>query len=194
MTDYTLFGAGIPAGTSSFTGTNSADISLQVLATASCFLKGYRWWVPSGGDTAGANRSFRAYSTADGTSGALLAGSTVAGAGTWGTLQWNETLLASPVALVSGTTYAAAVTAVNDSRAYEHMWWASGGGAAGITSGPITAFGDSLALGGFTQRYTTPSAGGFVTGTTDGELYCFDLIVSDTAGAPSSGLLMAAVI
>jgi hypothetical protein len=193
MTDYTLFGAGIPSGTSAFTSTSSCDISLQVQATGNCLLKGYRWWVPSGGDTAGANRTFRVYSTANGTSGTLISAGTVTGSGTWGTEAWNSTLLGTPVSLSAGTSYLLLASCVNDSRRYLHSYWASGGGSSGITSGPVTAPSKAAALGGQQQLFRSPSTGAFLSATSDGELFCFDLVAGSAAASPS-GLLMAGII
>ena len=192
MTDYTLFGSSIPSGTSSFTSASSCDVSLQVLANSACLLKGYRWWVPSGGDTSGANRTFRAYSTTSGTSGSLISAATVTGSGTWGTEVWSATLLGSPVSLAAGSTYELLASCVNDSRRYIHAWWASGAGDSGVTSGPVTAPSKASALGGQQQLFVSPSTGAFPGGTSDGEFFAFDLIVGDIA--TPSGLLMASGI
>ncbi len=193
MTDYTLFGSTIPAGTSAFTGASSCDVSLQVQATANCLLKGYRWWVPSGGDTAGSDKTFRLYQMLTGTTGTLISAGTVTGSGTWTAEQWNDTLLGSPVSLASGTSYLLLASCVNDSRRYIHSWWASGGGSSGITSGPVTAPSKAAALGGQQQLFNSPSTGSFPTNTSDGELFCFDLVVADIP-VSSSGLLMASII
>jgi Glycosyl hydrolases family 16/Domain of unknown function (DUF4082) len=188
---YTLYGGTLPAGAASAAQSSALDVGLQFTVSLSGYvLSGYWWYVDSGGDTNGAHYSFSLFTTANGTTGSLVSGSQVTGSGTW-TVGWNYTALASPVTLSTGTTYVAAGTMPATLLEYDNNYWSSGGGSAGVTSGPVSAPSAASALGGATQRFNSPSTGGFpATAPGVATWYGIDVAVTGPpvpVGNPSGG-------
>jgi hypothetical protein len=187
VTSFSIFGGTLPGGTS--TGGDAGaqvDLGIQFNITASgYFLAGYSFYVPSGGVTTGSSYSFRLYSTTNGTSGALITGSTVTGSGTWTAAAWHLTALSPLVSLTNGTTYVAAVTIPAGAVAYQSLanFWSSGGGAANIVSGPITAWAKANALNSAQQSFNEPSTGGMPVSEFNASFYGVDINVTT---APSS--------
>lgn len=188
MTSYSVFGQTLPAGTTQENDSSTWDLGLQFSITASGYqLGGYYFYLPSSGNTTGSNYSFRLYSTANGTSGTLISGSTVSGSGTWTAASWVYVPLGTPVALISGTTYVAVVTISTATSAYYQFvnnYWTSGAGSGGITSGPITAPSNSASLGTSQQAGTEPTNGGMPTGNVGASFFGLDVNVTPQFLAP----------
>src|ERR1035441_5904789 len=166
----------------------TTDLGLQFhVTTTTCTLTGYYWWLPATDDTTGTNYSFRLYSTTNGTTGTLISGTTVAGSGTWTAGAWNFTPL-TPVALTSGTIYVAVSSHTSGAKsAYgaTALYWNSGGGSAGLTSGPISVPGSGTALNSATSAYNEPEAGTFPA-TASTANYWLDIQGTDSGAAAAA--------
>jgi hypothetical protein len=155
----------LPSGAAATSDPQFDTNGIQFSITGSGYqLAGYYIYVPSAGTTTGSSYSFGLYSTTNGTTGTLITAASLTGSGTLTAGAWNYLALGSPVALTSGTTYVA-VFQVNPNVTYMYVhsfWTTGGGGASGITSGPVTAPNSASALGGFQQPYAQPSSSGLV--------------------------------
>lgn len=162
----------------------STDLGVQFKVNAPAQIDGYFYWLPAAAvTTTGTSYSFRLYSTTNGTTGTLIGSTTVTGSGTWTAGAWNYAPLGTPVVLTSGTTYTAVCTYSAGSNHYgaTASYWSSGGGASGITAGPITAPGTSTALNGASSLFNEPSTGGFPASSSGGTNYWVDVQVEDLA-------------
>jgi hypothetical protein len=177
-----IFGQVLPAGTVSGNDDVTWDFGIQFLIAAAGFqLSGYWWYLPATGNTDATRYTFRLYTTASGTSGTLVPGSTVTGSGTWVQAAWNFTPLPSPVPLSSGTTYVAAnsiSTAVQAAYQFLNNYWSTGPGAGGITSGPVIAPGSAAALAGHQQPFNEPGSGTFPASVFENTFYGIDVDVT----------------
>ena len=143
------------------TDASTTDLGVQFTVSQPVTLTGYFIWVPATGSTIA--QTFRLWTTTNGTSGTIVGSSTVA-SGTLTAGAWNFTALSPGVALSPGTTYVASVTytgAGNHYGATVSYWTTGGGGAAGITSGPLSAPKASSALGTAQGCFNEPSTAGF---------------------------------
>lgn len=164
------------------------------------WLEGYWWWVPSGGDTA--PQTFALWSVVSSTpTGVLIPSATVLS----GTLSdvpvggesgghWNLIPLATPIQVSISGTYVAA-TGWTPAVGFPDTQNQFGSGdpyAAGITSGPLTAFSDGTAGGTHNGLYPCPQGlfsaalGADVTlhmpdQGSDSASFGIDVQVSDTA-------------
>src|ERR1035441_4065487 len=167
----------------------TTDLGLQFhVTTTTCTLTGYYWWLPATDDTTGTNYSFRLYSTTNGTTGTLTSGTPRAGSGTWPAGAWTFPPL-TPVALTSGTIYVAVSSHTSGAKsAYgaTALYWNSGGGSAGLTSGPISVPGSGTALNSATSAYNEPEAGTFPA-TASTANYWLDIQVTDSGAAAAPG-------
>ena len=180
----------LPAGAASSSEAVGTDLGIQFSITASgCQLAGYYVYIPSGGDTAGADYTFALWSTANGTTGTLISGSSLTGSGTLTGGAWNYFPLGTPVALVSGTTYVTACHFLaNVTYEYLHSYWTTGGGgASGITSGPITAPNSATALGGAQEPFNSSTSSITFPATANymSSWYGIDINVTAAAARPA---------
>jgi hypothetical protein len=166
-------------------GTN--DLGMQFSVTQpGCTLTGYYIWIPVGGDTIGSSFKMQLFSTTNGTSGSLVANSTVTYSGTLTAGAWNFIALPTPPALSVGTVYTVVRTyspAVSNSYGATASYWTTGGaGAAGITNGPITAPQASAALNSAQGSFNEPSTGGYpATASANQSNFWVDVQVTQTA-------------
>lgn len=195
MPGNSIFAQVLPAGTSSSNDDATWDFGIQFTVAGGCQLSGYWWYLPGTGNTDATKYTFSLWSTANGTSGTLVPGSTITASGVWTQGAWNFVPLPSPVALASGTTYVAVnsiSTTVAAAYQFHSAFWSTGGGAAGITSGPITAPGSAAALGGHQQPFNEPGSGGFPAGVFNATFYGIDINVTVTASPGSIVPVLAA--
>lgn len=180
---YTLWGGGLPAGTSGFIGTGTFSGGLQFSVTSLSSLSGYWWYVPVGGDTVGSHYVGQLFTTTTGNSGTLVTGSQVTGTGTWIAGAWNFLPLSSPIILATSTNYVANVyeTASSDIQ-FLHHYWDTGGGISGMTSGPISAPGASTALSNLQQGFNNAISGAFPASNNQNSFYGLDIQVNVLAG------------
>ena len=129
-----------PATPVSYSGPFIAGVVLGV-TTGGCWLDGYWWWVSNSGQSTSPQK-FALWQTANGQTGKLVSGSTVT-SGTLTAGQWNYVPLTAPLPLAIGATYVAA-TGFSGSFPDTNSQFGSGDPyAAGITSGPLTAYSDA---------------------------------------------------
>ena len=132
---------GLGPGLTRYTGNFQAGLAFQV-TSSNCWLGGFWWWVPAGGDT-GAQK-FALWQVTSTDTGNLVPGSAAtSGALTAG--QWNYVALPSPVALTAAVAYVAA-TAWPAVAGFANSTGQFGSGqpyGAGITNGPVQAYSDS---------------------------------------------------
>ena len=131
-----------PATAVSYSGPFIAGVVVGV-TTGGCWLDGYWWWVCNSGQSTSPQK-FALWQTYNGQSGTLVSGSTVT-SGTLTAGQWNYVPLTSPLLLplAIGATYVAA-TGFSGGFPDTNSQFGSGGPyAAGIVSGPLTAYSDA---------------------------------------------------
>lgn len=182
-----------PASPVSYTGNYIAGIMFEV-TQGGMWLEGYWWWVCPSGQPAGATKCALWSVGVPNGGGTLVPGSVV----TSGPLTpgaWNYIPLAAPLQLAIGSPYTAAI-AVNGSFPQTTSQFGAGQPyAAGIASGPLTAYSDTSgslpapyghAQGGFTTAGTDPAASMPLSGNSSSNLWA-DIQVSDTAPAGYAG-------
>ncbi len=146
MTVYRLMDgvAGRPGpgpGLTSYQGNFLAGLAFQV-AENNCWIEGFWWWVPAGGDTG--PQKFALWQITNTDTGSLVPGGTViSGSLTDG--QWNYAPLPAPVALTPAIPYVAATGwAAVAGFPQTHSQFGSGQPySAGITNGPLVAYSDA---------------------------------------------------
>lgn len=169
------------------------------------WFEGYWWWVPPGGDTGPQKFALYPVVETSGSSpvpGSLITGSVVT-SGTLTAGAWNYVALASPVQLSIGATGASAGglfvattawTAVNGFPDTNSQFGTGDPYASGITSGPLTTFGQSTNTAGLLAGSTFGTAGSdpetvappLNTDSTFDNFW-LDVQVSDTAPSGYSG-------
>jgi hypothetical protein len=205
MSTYRLFpSTSGPSSPVSYGGPFSSGVGFEV-TTGGIWFEGYWWWVcPSGQPTAA--QTFALWQVYQGASASIIGAATV----TSGTLtpgQWNYVPLPNPVMLsiggganfahadAGGTAFYIACTAFTGGFPDSNGQYGSGGPyAAGITSGPLTAFSDpsgSMA-GPFAQAQGVFSTSGSVTSGppfegSSASNFWMDVQVSDTLPSGYSG-------
>ena len=139
------------------TGTTATAVGLRTdgllfTVTRACQLVSYGYFLPTGGDTAGADYTGNLWTTVGGADSALVAGSTVNGSGLWTEQQVNY-FPVTPVPLVPGNFYVAGVTGNQPTELqFVHNYWGAGQpGAGGFTAGPVTVPDATVAPSGFQQ-------------------------------------------
>jgi hypothetical protein len=205
MTTHRLFpSTNGPSSAVSYGGPFDAGVGFEV-TSGGIWFEGYWWWVcPSGAPTAA--QTFALWQVYQGGSASIISAATV----TSGTLtpgQWNYVPLLNPVMLsvgggadfahadVGGTAYYIACTAFTGGFPDTGGQYGSGGPyAAGITSGPLTAFSDTsgslgapfgTAQGMFSTSGSVTSGPPFVGSSSSN--FWMDVQVSDTAPSGYSG-------
>ena len=140
MTTYSLFGSGLPAGTAVYSGPFLCGIVFQV-TQAGMWFNGYRWRPVTGGDAG--PQKFALYALSSNTTGVLIPAATVT-SGPLTLNQVNSVNLAAPVPLAIGTVYMATTgwTAVNGFPNTNNVFGSGDPHSAGITNGPLMAYGD----------------------------------------------------
>lgn len=190
MTDYRLWPSTNSDGSTNGGFTHDLGVQFKVNEDGVTF-NGFYFWANSGTfDTDHTKYSFRLYSTANGTSGSLISGSTTNLATDLTQGAWNYQAVDTPIALTNGTTYVAVLHYSGTSNSYSSTtnYWSSGSGASGITAGPITAPGTSTALGGNQCAYNEPSSTPAFPTNSLGSNYWIDVSVSTSGGGGSSGI------
>ncbi len=129
-----------PSTPASYTGPFLAGVQFEV-TSGGTWLGGYWWWVCPEGQTSGPQKFalWQVYTTRVGT---LVASATV----TSGTLipgQWNYVPLAAPIPLSPGATYVAATGFSDGFPTTNNQFGAGQPYAAGIVTGPLSAYSDS---------------------------------------------------
>jgi hypothetical protein len=141
MTTYRLWpSTNGPAAATNFTGPFGPGIKFTV-TSGGLYLAGFWWWVCSTGGQSTSAQPFCLWQVYGSAAGILVPGTEV----TSGTLSagWNYVAYTTPVPLSAGATYQAQ-TAFSGPFPLTDSEFASGGAyAAGIVSGPLTAFSDS---------------------------------------------------
>ena len=205
MTTYRLFpSTSGPSSPVSYSGPFDAGVGFEVTSGGTWF-EGYWWWVcPSGQPTAA--QTFALWQVYQGGSASIISAATVASSGlTAG--QWNYVPLPNPVMLsvggganfahadAGGTAYYIACTAFTGGFPDTNSQYGAGGPyAAGITSGPLTAFSDASGSlpTPFAQAQGVFSTSGSVTtgppfaGSSSSNFW-MDVQVSDTAPSGYGG-------
>lgn len=179
MTTYRLWPS--TNGPSVVSDTSTTDLGTQFNVTQpNVSFDGYWWWCPTSGDTSTADVTFKLWTTTNGTTGTLVSGSTLAGSGTFSAGAWNFQELHAPVPLTQGTSYVASITYTGSSNHYgaTSAYWFSGGGAAGITNGPLTAPSSPAATGGIQGSFNEPSTGAIPSTEFNDSNYWLDVQVS----------------
>jgi hypothetical protein len=178
-------------GTATGTGSNINGTCFYV-TQGGMWLEGYWWWVcPSGGQSAGPQK-FCLYSVIPG-GGAVVPGSVV----TSGTLStgWNWIPLPQPVQLAIWGQYEAVTGISGPYPATINQFNSGGPYAAGITSGPLTAFSDNNGSNpapytfgnGVTTAGTDPAQTQPGSDSNNGYNFWVDVQVTNTAPAGYTG-------
>ena len=129
-----------PATPASYSGQIVCGVVTGV-TSGGCWLDGYWWWVcPSGQSTS--PQQFALWCLYNGTSGSLVAGSTVT-SGTLTAGEWNYVALPAPVPLAMGAIYVAATGFTGNFPVTGNQFGTGDAYGAGIVSGPLTAYSDS---------------------------------------------------
>ncbi len=140
-TVYQLFPSDVPTGGGDVGNDVGSPVSVGVefIVTAAAQLTAIRWWQPNTTNDA-SSRDVALYEVTGLTTGTLVAsGPSAAPVGTG----WQVATFSSPPTLGTfagdGKTYRAVVYHPNGGYPATGSYWASGNGAAGITTGPLTA-------------------------------------------------------
>ena len=192
MTNYRLFSSiNGPSSPVSYTGPFLAGVLFQV-TTGGAWFDGYWWWVCDAGQSAAAQRFALWAIYANGT-GALIPAATVT-SGPLAAGQWNYVPLPEPLPLTIGACYNACTGFSGGFPSTNSQFGAGGPYAAGIVSGPLSAFSDqsgtqpapfSMAQGLFGVSGTDPAAS-MPLQSFDSANFWMDVQVSDTAPAGAS--------
>ena len=195
MATYRLFSATDgPSSPVSWSGSFLAGILFQV-TTGGVWFDGYWWWVCNTGQSAAAQKFALWVVYADGTGTLIPAATVTSGALTAG--QWNYIPLATPLPLSIGACYNAC-TGFGGSFPVTNNQFGSGQPyAAGIASGPLSAFSDQpgtlpapfgMSQGVFGTAGTDPTINMPANGSNSANFW-MDLQVADTAPAGASNRL-----
>jgi hypothetical protein len=172
---------------------------IHTVTQGGMWLQGFYWWVPTGADTAAQKFCLWSVSGAGGgTAGQVVAGSTVTSCVLTANA-WNLIPLATPVQVAIGGTYVA-TTAWTPAHGFPDTNAQFGAGdpySAGITNGPIMAFGDdtqggtngapyAYGQGLFGTANSDPTAGIPAALSSSGNFW-IDVSYSDTAPAGYAG-------
>ena len=177
-----------PSTAVSYSGPFEAGVVFTV-TTGGCWLDGYWWWVCGSGQSTSPQK-FTLWQNYNGQQGTVVPGSTVT-SGTLTAGQWNFVPLAAKLPLAIGATYVAATGFSNGFPDTNDQFGSGQPYAAGIVSGPLTAFSDAsgsnpspfkTAQGAFSVAGTDPTANMPIYGSSSSNFWV-DLQV-DTA-APS---------
>jgi len=177
-----------PSTAVSYSGPFEAGLVFAV-TSGGCWLDGYWWWVCGSGQST-SPQPFALWQTYNGQQGNVVPGSTVT-SGTLTAGQWNFVPLAAKLPLSIGATYVAATGFSNGFPDTSDQFGSGQPYAAGIVSGPLTAFSDAsgsnpspfkTAQGAFSVAGTDPTANMPIYGSSSSNFWV-DLQV-DTA-APS---------
>jgi len=156
-----------------------------------CSLTQIHFW--ASGTVTSSNHACRLYSVTDPTTGTLESGSSKAFASP---LQagWNTVTLDAPIALTEDQRYRAAVyfTTDNGYTATGTYWAGAGGGASGITNGPLTAPNEAGATGNDQCSFAVGSDA-FPTGSFGAGNYWVDVTIDDGAGGEVTGTIAASL-
>ena len=138
---YRLFPATAgPATAVSYSGPFEAGVVFGV-TTGGCWLDGYWWWVCASGQSTSAQK-FALWQTYNGQQGSVVSGSVVT-SGTLTAGSWNFVPLANPLPLAIGATYVASTGFSNGFPDTNNQFGSGQPYAAGIVSGPLTAYSDA---------------------------------------------------
>jgi len=179
-----------PSSPVSYSGAFQSGVLFEVTQGATWF-DGYWWWVcPSGQATA--PQKFALWAVYNDGVGALIPAATA----TSGTLVagWNYVRLGTPIPLAQGACYNACTGFSGSFPDTNGQYGAGGPYAAGITSGPLTAFSNgsgskpapfAMSQGVFSVAGTDPAAN-MPAGGSGSDNFWMDLQVSTTAPAGTS--------
>ena len=200
MATYSLYSGSGPALTS-YGGPFQSGIAFQV-TEGGCWFLGYRWWVPSGGDTTAQKFALWCITVNSATGNALVSGSVIT-SGALTANAWNVITLPTPLQLAPGAAYIACTgwTAVNGFPDTNNVFGSGDPDSAGITNGPLFAYSDVANGGSGTAIPVGIGAQGQFSansGATDPSIYMpigssnsanfgMDVIISDTAPSGYSG-------
>jgi len=129
-----------PASPVSYSGPFVCGVVWAVTA-GGCWLDGYWWWVCSSGQSTSPQK-FALWETYSGQNGTLVPGSVVT-SGSLSAGQWNFVALATPLPLAIGATYVASTGFTGSFPDTDDQFGSGGTYAAGIVSGPLTAYSDA---------------------------------------------------
>ena len=192
MATYRLFPtADGPSSPVSWGGSFLAGVLFQV-TTGGVWFDGYWWWVCDTGQSAAAQKFALWVVYADGT-GTLIPAATVTSAAlTAG--QWNYIPLATPLPLAIGACYNACTGFTGSFPVTNNQFGSGEPYAAGVASGPLSAFSDlsgtspapfSMTQGVFGTTSPDPAVNMPTAGSNSANFW-MDLQVTDTAPAGSS--------
>ncbi len=178
MTAYTLF-SGNAHGLASSGNSTAYSFGVQFSVSQAENLTGIWWYSQSG--AAGLPLACALYNADTGAQIAGTLNSSPSWSGAAGS-GWVKCAYSGP-ALSSGINYVA-VVCKDTSFIYPQVsaYWTSGGGASGITNGPLTAPGSASAVNG-QATYVAGASIAFPTSTVSGYDFGVDVEVSDIAGA-----------
>jgi hypothetical protein len=128
-----------PTSPASYSGPILAGVLFEVTAE-DCWLEGYWWWVCASGQSTAAQK-FALWQVYGPGAGAIVATAT-ADSGSLLPGQWNYVPLTTPVPLTSGATYVACTGFSNSFPITTGQFGPGQPYAAGIVSGPLSAFSD----------------------------------------------------
>lgn len=186
MTAYTLFGQP-PSPAALASDTSDYTMGVQFSVSVPCPLTAVWFWSAAG---AGALPETIALFAVSGQS--LLHSEAASWSGAAGS-GWVRAPFSSPPALAAATAYKAAVFANSGEFFYSgtsHYWDTSGPGAAGITSGPLSAP-DSAGADGGQDTFTVGSALAYPATSFGAANYWVDPEIT-ASSLPAAGLLLAA--
>ena len=178
-----------PSTAVSYTGPFEAGLVFAV-TSGGCWLDGYWWWVCGSGQST-SPQPFALWQNYSGQQGTVVPGSTVT-SGTLTAGQWNFVPLTKKLPLALGATYVAATGFSNGFPDTNDQFGSGQPYAAGIVSGPLTAFSDAsgsnpspfnTAQGTFSVASTDPTANMPIYGSSSSNFWV-DLQVDTT---PPSG-------
>lgn len=166
MANYRFFGSTSgPASPLSYSGPYIAGLNWETSLPGQWFA-GYWWWVcPSGQNTTPVKCAL--WGVTSGSAGTLVPGSVVT-SGTLTAGQWNYIPLATPIPVSVGTQYVAAIGSSGSPNNFpdtQHVFGSGDASSAGLTVGPLFAFGDAT-RGGTNGGYGVPQ-GPFTTSGSD---------------------------
>lgn len=185
MTTFTVWGgAAPPAGASSVSSFTRTD-GYQFTVSSGCQFTGYWYYVPAGETSlTGSTYTGNLWTTTTGLTGTLVSAAAGVGTGTFTAAAWNFIPI-TPVTLSVGVTYIIGISHPNQLEFLHNYWTTGGGGASGLTSGPITVPSATTALNNAQQPTNTGAVNTFPPAASSATWYGVDFQV-DTGGGTNA--------
>jgi hypothetical protein len=187
VTEYRLYGATSGPG-SQVPGADDYTLGMEFYVTSAAWLTKIHFW--SSTVQTGSDHASRLYSVVNGSTGTLIP------AGTQpfpSPLQvgWNTIVLEDPIELTPNQRYRIATYfTTDDGYTATALYWSTGPGSAGLTSGVLKAPQASDVTGGSQGSFNSPSDS-FPVSQYNSTNYWLDVTVSDTSPGPITPVVSA---